>query len=146
MGFQIRGVVTGLTPAEKAYLLLHPHHIGPIGEAADKARAEARVQFPGAGLHNGRGDAFRHCYWSALLARDIGPDNALAFTTAHEDYGSNPPGEKAMDLHNNAVGVAIGRQNPSASDQALVTLCVQATYNGRLITSLTDTRPGRYGY
>jgi len=135
MGYKIKGYITGLTPAEKLYLLTHPHHIGTIKTDADKALAEAASRFPGAGLHNGNGDAFRHCYWSALLARDIGPANALTFTNAHEDYSANPAGEKAMDLHNNSVGISIGRGNTHASDTRLADLCAQARATGRLQTS-----------
>jgi hypothetical protein len=129
--YPIRGIFTGLTPQEKLYLLTHPHHISTIKENADKALAEARRQFRG-GQHNGPADAFRHCYWSALLARDIGPDNAKTFTDAHEAYGANPAGEKAMDLHNNAAGIAIGRANPNATDAVLVGQCLLAVNDGRL--------------
>ena len=130
--YPIKGIVTGLTPREKLYLLTHPHHIGTIKENADKALAEAARQFPGPGLHNGPGDAFRHCYWSALLARDIGPDNAQTFTDAHEAYGDNPAGEKAMDLHNNGVGISIGRANQGATDGVLVGACINALNSGQL--------------
>lgn len=131
--YPIKGIFTGLTPREKLYLAFHPHHIGTIRGNADKALAEARRQFSGGGgQHNGPADAFRHCYWSALLARDIGPDNAKSFTDAHEAYGDNPAGEKAMDLHNNSVGIAIGRANPGASDAVLIGQCMLAVGDGRL--------------
>jgi hypothetical protein len=44
-----------------------------------------------------------------MLARDLGYQNALQFTNAHESDPRNPPQEKAMDLHNNSVGLSIGR-------------------------------------
>lgn len=121
-----------LTGAEKWYVLTHPHHISTIQSNAEKALAEARRQYPNGGQHNGTADAFRHCYWSALLARDIGADNAKAFTDAHEDYEGNPAGEKAMDLHNNAAGIAIGRAHPNATDQELIGQCINAVNDGRL--------------
>jgi RHS repeat-associated protein len=34
---------------------------------ADEALREAQRRFPGSGLHNGEGDAFRHCYWSCRM-------------------------------------------------------------------------------
>jgi len=130
--YPIKGIFTGLTPREKLFLASHPHLVGTIRHDAEKALAEARRQFPGGGQHNGPADAFRHCYWSALLARDIGPDNALSFTNAHEAYGSNPAGEKAMDLHNNGVGVGIGGANPSATDDDLIQACRDAIDAGQL--------------
>ena len=94
--------------------------------------AEARRRFSGDGQHNGNGDAFRHCYWSSLLARDITPEKALQFTTAHEAYWGNPAGEKAMDLHNNGVGIGIGRSYGGASDAVLAEHCATALANGQL--------------
>lgn len=133
MGTVIRGVVTGLTPAEKWFLLTHPHLITTIREDADKALAAARGRFPG--QHNGPGDAFRHCYWSALLTRDIGADNARAFTTAHEGFSDNPADEREMDLHNNGVGIQIGQLFPSGTDAELANQCAAALTAGRLLTA-----------
>lgn len=141
MGLVIKGIFTDLTPGEKLYLITHPHHIGTIREDAHKALAEARVRYPGAGQHNGSGDAFRHCYWSALLARDIGGDNALAFTTAHEGYSDNPAGEREMDLHNNRVGVSIGVSLSGATDAQLSNRCAQMVTTGVLMTA--PPRPGQ---
>ncbi len=138
-GYVIKGVLTGLTPAEKSYLLFHPHHISTIQTHANTALAEAGRRFRGAGQHNGQGDAFRHCYWSALLARDLGADNARAFTTAHEAYSANPPRERAMDLHNNAAGVTIGSTHTEASDAILAALCEGALHGGVLMTTLPAT-------
>lgn len=145
MGYVVKGYVTGLTPAEKWFLIWHPHLIDTIREDATKALAVARNRFPGAGQHNGRGDAFRHCYWSALLTRDIGAANARDFTTAHENYSDNPTGERAMDLHNNAVGIAIGQAFRSASDIELSNQCAAALSNGRLLTGPPAPGSG-YGY
>lgn len=61
------------------------------------------------GLHNGAGDAFRHCIWSAAITQRIGADRAEAITTEHEDAESDEPQvERDMDLGNNAVGRNIG--------------------------------------
>ncbi len=134
MGTVIKGYITGLTPAEKWFLLTHPHLISTIKEDADKASAESQRRYSGQGLHNGNGDAFRHCFWSALLSRDIGPDNARAFTTAHENYSDNPAGERAMDLHNNNVGIQIGQTFSNETDTGLSNRCAAALANGQLLT------------
>ena len=63
---------------------------------------------PGSG-RNTVSDAFRHCFWSALPARDIGYASALRYTNAHEAFAGNFGCEKIMDLHNNAVGLRISR-------------------------------------
>ena len=123
-----------LTTSEKWFLLTHPTLIGTIRDDANKALAEAARRFP-SGLHNGPGDAFRHCFWSALLTRDVGSANAKAYTDAHESYAANPPKEKAMDLHNNAAGIRIGLANLRAADVKLATECSSALRSGRLRTT-----------
>lgn len=100
--------IWGLSRAEKVYLFMYPEHASFIRVAAETALAECRRRF-GRQDHNGQGDAFRHCYWSAMLCRDIGFTGAMRFTSAHEEFDRNPLREKAMDLHNNAVGLQIGR-------------------------------------
>ncbi len=135
MGYVLKGKVSGLTPAEKWFLITHPFMIGKIKENAEKALAESRKRYSGAGQHNGFGDAFRHCYWSALLARDIGKSAATKITTAHEGYSENPSSERAMDLHNNGVGVSIGQMNSKASDAKLAGLCSKALTSGKLLTA-----------
>ena len=138
----VKGFLTGLTLSEKAYLVQSSGpHVSVIKESADKALAEAQRRYRGPGLHNGNGDAFRHCYWSALLARDIGARNARAFTTAHEGYSANPPGEREMDLNNNGVGISIGSGAKKASDSTLAAQCASALSGGRLSTR--PTAPGR---
>lgn len=100
-------------------MLMHPWHIDDIKDNTLKAIRKAIKLFGSGSLHNGTGDAFRHCYWPALLTRDIGKDNAKAYTTAHESRAGNPKNEKDMDLHNNQKGIEIGRINPNASDGEL---------------------------
>lgn len=97
--------------------------------------AETVRLFERSGLHNGRCDAFRHCYWSALLARDLGAGNARSFTTAHENYSGNPPKERAMDLHNNGVGIRIGSSDTKATDGEFSVKFRAALNGGSLMTA-----------
>jgi hypothetical protein len=82
--------------------------------------------------HNDKADAFRHCYWSALLARKIGAKYAEYYTCAHEDFPNNPHEEKAMDLHNNSIGISIGRLG--GDDRQLSERCMAALLNNKLKT------------
>lgn len=65
-------------------------------------------------LHNGRGDAFRHCAWNGAMAQRIGKSGALAISENHEVKGSQPAREAAMDTFNNNVGATIGDQSNAA--------------------------------
>lgn len=118
-----------LTPQEQNYLKANPHHAFAIKQSKETAFEETKRRF-GFNGHNDRSDAFRHCFWSAVLAREIGYANALRFTTAHESSPINPKDEKAMDLHNNGMGLIIGRQG--GSDQTLRHRCIGALMSGQL--------------
>ena len=119
-----------LTESEKAYVKRHPVNAYIIAECKNKAVAETRKKFG----HNGRNDksdAFRHSFWSALLAREIGYQQALQFTTLHESQPGNDLKEKSMDLHNNRAGADIGRNG--GADEMLSLKCMEALKQGRLI-------------
>lgn len=99
--------------------------------AADDASARARGKFPQATLHEGKGDAYRHCYWSARMTIDMGLGEAQGFGDRHE--AASPAGpDKNMDLENNATGRSVGqshRSHNSASDR-----CEDLARNGKLVT------------
>lgn len=80
----------------------------------------------------GPADALRHCFLSALLARDLGYSDALEVLVAHElnaEWGS--PASQ-MDLHNNAVGLELGVRMKGASDVDLQVATLDAFLQGRL--------------
>ena len=63
-----------------------------------KARTEELVKdgtFSRESLHNGEADAFRHAYWSYLMAQELGPDFAKRITDAYE---ASCPSSKQMGL------------------------------------------------
>ena len=127
-----------LTPAEKAVIAamlsnpLTAPKVPLIKMSKDTAFNETVRRF-GRNGRNDRTDAFRHCFWSSVLSRDIGYYWAKLFTDAHETNPDNPPDEKEMDLHNNSVGLKIGfyyfipDSNTSLSDK-----CNKALENGEL--------------
>src|SRR5690606_41741823 len=80
----------------------------PFASNKRKAIVETGRRFATNG-HNVSSDAFRHCFWSALLARDIGESDAALFTDLHASSPMNPVLEKSMDVHNNRVGISIGK-------------------------------------
>lgn len=84
-------------------------------------------------LHNGKGDAFRHCYWNALMSHRIGADQAKEVADAHEDKEGQPAAEKDMDLHNNQVGRDIAN-GTNGDDNAAKQRCIDAANNGTLKT------------
>ncbi|ORX92093.1 hypothetical protein K493DRAFT_142377, partial [Basidiobolus meristosporus CBS 931.73] len=65
--------------------------------------------FPVGSDVNGKADAFRHCYWSALMTISIGESQAKEVGDAHEVFGQNSAAASSMDLFNNARGREIGK-------------------------------------
>ena len=87
------------------------------------------------GLHNGQGDAFRHCIWSCDLANSLGVDQAKKVGDLHERYGKGPEAEQCMDLKNNEEGRgAAGAGNCSTS-------CMGLLGGGALQTTPGGTMP-----
>ena len=122
-----------LRQAEKDFVWAHPFATIDFNSNASTALEEAEKRFSKATRHNGSGDAFRHCFWSAMNARDQGKKLAKEFGDAHESHAGNPVNEKTMDQHNNGVGYDIGAKVPGTSDRFLAVQCVQAWANGKLV-------------
>jgi len=78
----------GIEPLGLTEELSHIWHIGPwdaLSTRSDNkdALSTAQRKFPRNELHNGKGDAFRHCYWSCIMSLRMGGDqaNLLAILT-----------------------------------------------------------------
>lgn len=112
--------------------------------ASDEAMRVAPL-LPGGtlGLHNGAADAFRHCYWSCLMAEQIGPAKAKIVGDIHEACEKrNPPDEEAMDQFNNSFGRQLGVRGLNCHDQ-----CFWAASTGWTQNSPSGSPPsGTWGY
>ncbi len=96
-----------LNDAEKRNFGDHPlEYIGAAGTETE-ALGRAEALFPGE-INRGRGDAFRHAYWNALMTVRVGPDASNRINEAHEIGGGGEPVDGMMDRHNNSVGIQIG--------------------------------------
>ena len=98
--------------------------------AADDALARAQARFASSTLYLGKGDAYRHCYWSARMTIDMGAATAKGFGDRHEADSSGA--DKDMDLRNNATGRSVGgsyRTYTTSSNR-----CEYLARNGHLVT------------
>lgn len=105
-----------LTSSEKALTAVYPKEALVIKSNASKAQSSTNTIY--GGNYNGdKTDAYRHGYWNALNARDVGKTIAEKFATAHEDVSQADLNQKtagfygwehkAMDLNNNEVGRSV---------------------------------------
>ena len=103
---------------------------------AQSALNLAAARYPSS-VHNGRGDAFRHCYWNGLMTVGIGAHTAERIASNHEAVSSNPTREKNMDLYNNGRGRWVGTTYGTtfAADVRCTELLGRAKWQGGLQTS-----------
>ncbi|KAF2432311.1 hypothetical protein EJ08DRAFT_648359 [Tothia fuscella] len=133
---QERAYDGGGNPLESDYCSWkHPTHWSNCYTAkgdADTSLAAAEQLFP-TSTHNGKGDAFRHCYWNALMTIHMGEGKAKIFGDMHENgTPNNPPREKAMDLANNARGRSVGTSERYVG--AAKEKCRSLAVDGSLVT------------
>lgn len=101
------------------------------GISASIAKTASEELFPATQV-GGTGDAFRHCYWSALLTIDFGAVRAEKVTTSYENVAVNDEPYRGMDLANNATGRQVGasyRTNPKSRER-----CASLASSGQLVT------------
>ncbi|WP_026371041.1 RHS repeat-associated core domain-containing protein [Kallotenue papyrolyticum] len=96
-------------------------------------------------------DAFRHGYWLALMARDIGIEDALQAGYIHEGgtprqvltaelFKNNPEAywSHVMDFTNNEVSARIGAAMRGKSNKDVADAVLQALKDGKLFTRRYD--------
>ncbi|MGJ0626330.1 DUF6973 domain-containing protein [Xenorhabdus bovienii] len=118
-----------LTESEKVFFINDPYSVPVIHSAKEEAFKETQRLF-GVNGHNDLSDAFRHCYFAAMLSRDLGYYESLDYLNAHENSPDNPVREKRMDTQNNYIGADIGRTQKRNSE--LSAMCAQAAQGGKL--------------
>lgn len=81
-----------------------------------------------------KSDAFRHALWQALNAQSVGEDFTQRWSDAHE-YSTpiNEATDAYMDIHNNDVGIEIGKANPNASPMELAKIIMKRINKGDMI-------------
>lgn len=91
------------------------------------------------GPHNGPQDAFRHCLASCESSRVNGEAATQCIAWANEKKGDwqrgQEEGERAMDDHNNAVGINFG--NSAKNYQQCHTMCMGAVNSNKTINQYT---------
>ncbi|WP_308210903.1 DUF6973 domain-containing protein [Actinokineospora diospyrosa] len=119
-----KDMITNLSPRKQAIFFA----------IYEDAITMGRSWYGGKGDVDGVSDAYRHAYWTGYLTLEFGADWALEYTTAHErapDPDSEMP--EAMDLHNNAVGAKIARDNPGIRRDQLRELVDQSIRSGNMV-------------
>ncbi len=101
----------------------------------------------------GQVDAFRHCYWMAMLSGSISAKKAIRLGMAHErgnyldfkkgktEEGAVPDSvSSAMDLFNNMRGIELRQVHPHEKASEISALVVEMILQGKLLIIRTDER------
>lgn len=105
-----------------------------IALAAKTAGSEAKARYEKKQLFRGNGDAFRHAYWNALMARDVGNTWALKWGDAHEYGEKNNNGiDRKMDLYNNRKGREANDGSNNRNLAAIIRYEVRKGYLKRIV-------------
>lgn len=120
--FKTYGYYPGGLNGAEARFCAQPGNWGKCASAkpaADNALARSQAKFDSDSPNQGKGDAYRHCYWSARMTIDNGAGEAQGFGDRHEAGSSGR--DKEMDLANSATGRSVGqsyRTYDSASNRS----------------------------
>lgn len=97
-------------------LLLHPFRIQPTMRSSKETMALCDRLYGSTHHLTNKANAFRHAYWNYKMAKNClktikngqkAAKWAQKVTDLYEDVSINKPLERAMDLHNNKVGIAV---------------------------------------
>lgn len=121
-----------VTEAESDYCFWNPYDCSIAHDRANVAFKKAQEIYPDNTLFQGTGDAFRHCYWNALMEIRLSTKDAYEIATRHESKSKGV--DKTMDLRNNSIGRGIGRKNDGKTSAGTRSkkACVNAQKNGSL--------------
>ncbi|ANO47693.1 yd repeat protein [Flavobacterium columnare] len=105
-----------------------------IEKNADAAFAMTEATFGKQGKGD-ESDAFRHAFWQATNTQDVGESFTRKWSDAHE-YGTSTNEVRTdlyMDIHNNDVGIEIGKANPKATPEELRNIILDRISKGDLL-------------
>ena len=136
-----------LSCPEKGWVIAHPFVASRAMRVSEDAKRETNSMsgspFLGTHANGGKLDAFRHCYWMALLCVEIPWRKADKLGKAHErgnkkdfkngrlEEGYLPDkASSIMDLWNNEVGIKIGRENSNSKASAIKENVIQVIRSG----------------
>lgn len=149
-----------LSCPEKIWVITHPCVAKKARQIANTAKKYSHRPDIQLQLDNresgGRQDAFRHAFWMALLAREIGVKKGIKLGKAHEkgnfrqfkkaipEEGEMPDyAASEMDLFNNKIGAELGKLNSKVPADSMAKIVIDAVNKGDLRIIKTN-KNGKY--
>jgi len=132
-----------LTRQEKNVILSSISKSRTVNRMANEAWDKTNANFGGNRRYD-QSDAFRHGYWMGRNTQEVGEKFTRRFGDAHE-YSTNPNPKEfprndiIMDIHNNDVGIEVGKKNPTATPEELAKKILEKINNGDMLIINKET-------
>ena len=130
-------------------LLKNPLYAVPTVLASNKCMIIAQKEYGSKHHFSNPANAFRHALWIILIIRRClkwkgNEQKAIAwakkFTDWHEDFSPNRALERAMDLHNNEVGILFYHEIKDKSEAEIISFLKIKAMESEKIKIVEDTK------
>ena len=125
---------------EKTFVSNNPYKAYKMYSNQETAVTMSRGKYPDSDGRGTKRDAYRHAMWQALNVQSVGEEATREMANAHEYRDGQPLNDLIMDIHNNEVGIEIGRNNPNASPDELSQFIQNRISNGDMIILSDDNK------
>lgn len=134
--FQLSGII-----------IMRPRYILPTFRATRKTMKICDALYGNLHYKNTAANAFRHAFWNVLIClKTISlskePKSALAWakkiTDMHEKLIVNKHLETAMDIHNNAVGRNLFKENPTLSEDEFIYILKEKEEMAKKVEAISE--------
>jgi RHS repeat-associated protein len=125
---------------EKTFVSNNPYKAYKMYSNQETAVTMSRGKYPDTDGRGTKRDAYRHAMWQALNVQSVGEEATREMANAHEYRDGQTLNDLIMDIHNNEVGIEIGRNNPNASPDELSQIIQNRISNGDMIVISDDNK------
>ena len=134
-------------------LLKNPLYAIPTVLASNRCMAIAQKEYGSSHHFSNPANAFRHALWVILIIRRClkwkdDEEKAITwakkFTDWHEDFSPNKALERAMDLHNNKVGVFFYKEIKNNTESEIISFLKQKASEALQIKTVDEVENFEY--
>ena len=125
----------------------HPLYVFPTMKASKRCIAICDELFGNTHHLNNPANAFRHAIWNVLIVSYCARKNknitrvltwAKLITDWHEDFSINLPINRAMDMHNNEIGLILAKDLFAENEQKIVEIVQKETKEAKKVTTIEE--------
>jgi len=144
---RLKGMQAGPLIRLAFLLLLHPYRIRPTIQSSKETMALCDQRYGNTHHKTNRANAFRHAYWNYKMAKNClktvknaqkAAKWAQKVTDLYENVSVNETLERAMDLHNNKIGIDLFLTDFEQKEDIIVKKLVELAQNAEKLHDLAS--------